>query len=89
MRMPTRDSGVWIVTFIGAIALFMGSHFELLTAAFPSLNPLWQARIELVAAVAAFLSGYWRMSPLAINPHSDVAGPADPHNTLSPLGKPR
>ena len=86
----TRDSWLFTVTFIGSVALFLGGHFELLTRAFPALGMIWQARIELVAALAGVLSAYLRMSPLALSQASPLAGTStSARTTLTVLGRPR
>ena len=79
----TRDSAVWTITFVSALAVFFSSQFDLLTAAFPSLPPVWESRIELVSAVLGFISGYLKMSPLALRPDHPYAGTSDPHTTLN------
>jgi hypothetical protein len=65
--MLTRDSVLWWIVILGAGATFLASHFDLLVAAIPGLGDVWQARIELVAAVLGFLAGYLRMSPLGLS----------------------
>jgi hypothetical protein len=83
--MLTRDSAVWTVTLIGAILVFLSGQFDLLTHAFPSLGPVWQARIQFFAALLGFISGYLKMSPLPLSPTNTMAGTAKPSQTLLPL----
>lgn len=81
----TRDSVMWTALFLTAMAVFLSGHFELMTKAFPSIGLVWQARIELLAAVGGFVAGYMKMSPLALSYNSRLAGTADPDRTLNPL----
>lgn len=85
----TRDSMLWTMTLVAALAVFLSGHFSLLTDAFPGLGAVWQARIELVAALTGFVAGYLKMSPLALAPQNPMAGTADPSNTLTTLGQPK
>lgn len=62
--MFTRDSLVWTITLIGSVLTFLLGHQELLQEAFPGLDPVWEKRIELGAAVMAFIAGVCHMSPI-------------------------
>lgn len=69
----TRDGSIWLVLFIGGLAGFLGGHFDLMTKAFPALGATWQARIELVGAIAGFAGAYLRMSPAALSSDHQMA----------------
>jgi len=86
--MLTRDSVLWTIALAAAVAAFLLGHFDLLTRAFPFVTSVWQARIELVAAVAGFLAGWLKMSPLRLRSDSPLAGTADPARTLNPFKSP-
>lgn len=81
----TRDSIGVVVTFLAAVSMFLATRFELVQAAFPGLTPEWKSRIELVAALLAFISGLGVMSPLPLsrgNPHA-----VEPNKKLTPLSR--
>lgn len=83
----TRDSALWWLLLIAGGATFLTGHFDLLTKAL-GLSPDWQARIELVGAVATFIAGYLRLSPLPLSRGSELRGQgADPNQTLTATGK--
>ncbi len=78
-----RDSRLWTVTFISALAVFLSGHFDLITKAIPFATAAWQARIELTAAVTGFVAAYMRMSPAPLSPNSPMAGTSDTTNVLT------
>lgn len=84
----TRDGAIWWLLVVVAAAGFLSTHYELVTAAFPRVTMVWQARLELLSALGIFVSGYLRMSPLALSSTSVLAGQgADPSKTLTVTGK--
>jgi hypothetical protein len=68
-----RDSIIWTITFLASIATFLTSQLGGLHAAFPSMTPTTDARIALIAGLLGFLSGYFKMSPLALSPDHPMA----------------
>lgn len=83
----TRDSMLWPITALAAVAVFLGSHFDLLTKSL-GLGPEWQAGIELIAGLAALVASLLRASPLALSPTNDMAS-LDHDTTLTITGKPK
>lgn len=81
----TRDSVLWLVLFVGGLATFLSGHFDLLTKAF-ALGPTWQARVELVGAIAGFVGAYLRMSPAPLSRDHELAT-GDAGQALTVLGQ--
>lgn len=69
----TRDGSIWLVMFIGGLAGFLFSHFDLVTKAFPGVGLVWQARLELVSVLTGFVGAYLRMSPARLSQSSPMA----------------
>lgn len=81
----TRDGSIWLVMFLGGGAGFLAGHFDLLSRAFPGLGASWQARIELLAALAGFAGAYLRMSPAPLSQGHPLAT-HDASQALTTLG---
>jgi len=84
----TRDSTSLLVAFVTAASIFLGSHFDLLHKAFPLITEVWQARLELIAAIGGFVTGYLRMSPLPLSPDHPL-GSAMSNQQLTFWGRPK
>ena len=69
----TRDGSIWMVLLVGGLAGFLAGHFDMLTKAFPGLGAVWQARLELIFAIAGFVGGYLRMSPAPLSGEHPLA----------------
>jgi hypothetical protein len=54
-NLPARESWAWPIVTIASVAMYLSAHFELVQAAF-EVGPRTQARIELVAGLAAMLA---------------------------------
>ena len=84
MGIMTRDSIVWTLALIAAVATFMAGQFDLLERAF-GFTDQTEARIEFVSGLAGMLAGFMRMSPLALSRDNTMAIQPDrmlqPHRT--------
>lgn len=69
----TRDAWIWNLSFIASVLTFLTSQLGGLHAAFPSLTAVADARIAIGAAVLGFISGYLKMSPLALSADHPMA----------------
>lgn len=83
----TRDGAIWWVGLIAGALGVIGGSFKLLHEAFPALDPAWDARLTLASAIVGFLSGYLRMSPLALSADHPIAT-NEASQKLSITGKP-
>lgn len=65
--MKNRDSRIYLVTLVLAVCVFLGGQFEMIQEAFPGIDPVWDKRIELAAALLAVIAGKLSMSPLPLS----------------------
>lgn len=77
----TRDSVIWIVGILLGVVGCLGAHYDLLRLAFPSINPAWQARIELASVLLSVVSAKLSFSPLAQS--GELGIHANPTRTLT------
>lgn len=78
----TRNSWIWWLGMAGAVLTFVADQFGML-----HMTAVSQDRVKFVALLIGIISGYLRMSPLALSPDSTLAGQgADPTKTLTPMG---
>jgi len=64
----TRDSVLWLILFLAAVVAFLGSHFQLLQAAFPNqVDAQLQSQIELLSGLIGVVAAYLRLSPLPVS----------------------
>lgn len=63
----TRDSYAWPLLLAAGVLTYLGAHFDILTASFPSLDAAWEARIELLSGLVAAVSGVAWKSPLRLS----------------------
>jgi len=84
----SRDGAIWWVGILGPVLVLLSDQFGLVQAAFPGLEAVWLSRIKLASALIGIISGYLRMSPLALSSTSELAYKgADPNKTLTVTGK--
>lgn len=79
----TRDGWIWTVGMVLGLTGYFATHFNLLTDAFPGLDPVWQERLELLSTVIGILSGKVGFSPLPASPDAPAkdrssSGPNQP-----------
>lgn len=78
----TRNSWIWWLGMAAAVLTFVADQFGML-----HMTSVSQDRVKFVALLIGIISGYLRMSPLALSPDSTLAGQvADPTKTLTPIG---
>lgn len=69
----TRDGAVWTASFFSSVLTFLCEQMGLLHRAFPSLTDSGQAKIAMAAALVGFVSGWLKMSPLALSASHPLA----------------
>jgi hypothetical protein len=85
----TRDSALWWVLLVSGIVGVLTGHNNVLHAAFPTMGPQWDARLELFAFALSVVGAFLRMSPLALSQDHPLASAVpDANRTLSINGKP-